>query len=47
MQETQNSGLWKKSYHEDIDIYINYDAPGDDRANLNGEYVLLTNKSGR
>ncbi len=43
----QNIGLWKKSHQEDIEIFINYDAEGDDRKNLNGEYVLLTNKSGR
>ena len=40
----QSIGLWEKSHLEKIEIHINYDAEGDDRKNLNGEFVLMTNK---
>lgn len=38
-------GLWKKSGIENIIISIEYDAEGDDRKNLNGEFVLIKNDS--
>ncbi len=39
----RNLGLWKESNHQGIEIVLNYNAPGDDRFNLNGEYVKLIN----
>ncbi|MGM0365386.1 MAG: lamin tail domain-containing protein [Actinomycetota bacterium] len=42
----KNLGLWAKSDYGGIEVSINYDAPGDDRTNLNGEYVVLRNVSG-
>ncbi len=39
-------GLWKESEYDGIEIMLNYNAPGDDRVNLNGEYVILKNVSG-
>lgn len=38
-----NLGLWEKSGLTGIEIVVNYDAPGDDRKNLNGEYVIIKN----
>lgn len=38
-----NLGLWEKSCMSDIEIVVNYDAPGDDSKNLNGEYVIIKN----
>lgn len=38
-------GLWERSKVCKVDITINYDAPGSDRENLNGEYVTLKNTS--
>jgi len=43
----RNLGLWAKSDYEDIQIIINYDARGNDNHNLNGEYVILKNISGK
>jgi len=36
-------GLWVKSKSSGIEIKINYDAAGDDKNNLNGEYVIFWN----
>jgi micrococcal nuclease len=38
-----NLGLWEKSGLTGIEIIVNYDAPGDDSKNLNGEYVIIKN----
>lgn len=38
-------GLWKRSIVSEISINLNYDANGDDRNNLNGEYVIIRNES--
>ncbi|MDD5600174.1 MAG: thermonuclease family protein [Candidatus Humimicrobiaceae bacterium] len=38
-----NLGLWLKSDSASVEIYINYDAPGNDNINLNGEYVMIRN----
>jgi micrococcal nuclease len=38
-------GLWKKSNSSNIEIKINCDAEGDDRTNLNGEYVIFKNNN--
>jgi len=38
-------GLWERSKVGKVDITINYDAPGSDRENLNGEYVIIKNTS--
>lgn len=40
---TNEIGLWKKSDSGNIEININCDAEGDDRINLNGEYVVFKN----
>lgn len=36
-------GLWEKSKSSRVKIYLNYDAPGNDNQNLNGEYVTIKN----
>lgn len=36
-------GLWAKSNYSEIEININFDAAGDDKNNLNGEYVVFKN----
>jgi micrococcal nuclease len=36
-------GLWAKSNYSGIEININSDAAGDDKNNLNGEYVIFKN----
>ncbi|MBN2073647.1 MAG: thermonuclease family protein [Actinobacteria bacterium] len=41
-----NLGLWERSKTGRVKIDIHYDAPGNDNENLNGEYVLIENKSG-
>ncbi|MBM3709037.1 MAG: hypothetical protein FJW61_01245 [Actinobacteria bacterium] len=38
-------GLWQKSLTSGIKVTVNYDAEGDDRKNLNGEYVILENSN--
>ncbi|MCL5069462.1 MAG: thermonuclease family protein [Actinobacteria bacterium] len=38
-------GLWEKSNSSNIEISINYDAEGDDRLNLNGEYIIFKNNN--
>ncbi|MCL5071345.1 MAG: thermonuclease family protein [Actinobacteria bacterium] len=38
-------GLWEKSNSSNIEINIKYDAEGDDRINLNGEYVVFKNNN--
>ncbi len=42
---TNEIGLWEKSNSSNIEININYDAEGDDRINLNGEYVIFKNNN--
>jgi micrococcal nuclease len=42
---TNEVGLWKKSNSSNIQININCDAEGDDRINLNGEYVIFKNNN--
>jgi len=42
---TNEIGLWEKSNSSNIEISINYDAEGDDRTNLNGEYVVFKNNN--
>jgi micrococcal nuclease len=42
---TNEIGLWEKSDSSNIEININCDAEGDDRINLNGEYVIFKNKN--
>ena len=42
---TNEIGLWKKSNSSNIEININCDAEGDDRINLNGEYVIFKNNN--
>ena len=42
-------GMWDKSYCgagpvADLAVHVNWDAPGDDAVNVNGEYVKITNK---
>ncbi|MBM3712007.1 MAG: hypothetical protein FJW56_01000, partial [Actinobacteria bacterium] len=39
------TGLWASSQTGGIKITVNYDAEGDDRKNLNGEYVILENNN--
>ncbi len=36
-------GLWEKSRIELVDVAVHYDAEGDDRTNLNDEYVIIKN----
>lgn len=36
-------GLWAKSNCSKVEININFDAEGDDKDNLNGEYVIFKN----
>ena len=52
----QELGLWSSTNHCNSDansegtsfeLYINYDAPGDDRYNLSGEWVSVKNTSGK
>jgi micrococcal nuclease len=38
-----NLGLWQKSDSTSVEIQVNYDAPGNDNTNLNGEYVMIKN----
>ena len=42
---TNEIGLWEKSNSSNIEININCDAEGDDRINLNGEYVIFKNNN--
>jgi len=42
---TNEIGLWEKSNSSNIEIKINCDAEGDDRINLNGEYVIFKNNN--
>ncbi|MBE3138746.1 MAG: thermonuclease family protein [Actinobacteria bacterium] len=42
---TNDIGLWEKSNSSNIEININCDAEGDDRINLNGEYVIFKNNN--
>ena len=42
---TNEVGLWEKSISSNIEININFDAEGDDRINLNGEYVIFKNNN--
>lgn len=42
---TNEIGLWEKSNSSNIEISINCDAEGDDRINLNGEYVIFKNNN--
>ena len=42
---TNEIGLWEKSNSSNIEININCDAEGDDRINLNGEYVIFQNNN--
>lgn len=37
-------GLWEKS--DNFKIIVNYDAEGDDKTNLNGEWIKITNETG-
>ena len=36
-------GIWSSVNKYDISLFVNYDAPGNDKDNLNGEYVVITN----
>ena len=42
---TNEIGLWEKSNSSNIEININCNAEGDDRINLNGEYVIFKNNN--
>jgi len=42
---TNEIGLWEKSNSSNIEININCDTEGDDRINLNGEYVIFKNNN--
>jgi micrococcal nuclease len=42
---TNEIGLWEKSNSSNIEININCDAEGDDKINLNGEYVIFKNNN--
>ena len=36
-------GIWSAVNKYNISLFVNYDAPGNDANNLNGEYVVITN----
>lgn len=44
MEAKQNKkGIWSAVNKYDVSLFVNYDAPGSDADNLNGEYVVITN----
>jgi micrococcal nuclease len=36
-------GIWSATSKYNIALFVNYDAPGSDVENMNGEYVIITN----
>jgi micrococcal nuclease len=36
-------GIWSATSKYDVSLFVNYDAPGSDSENVNGEYVVITN----
>ncbi|MDZ7839067.1 MAG: lamin tail domain-containing protein [Actinomycetota bacterium] len=42
--QKNNLGLWQRA-DVPLEVFINYDAPGNDNENINEEYVIITNNS--
>ncbi len=40
-------GIWSAVNKYNITLFVNYDAPGSDTENMNGEYVIITNNGNK